>query len=109
MESDQVVEIAGRLEALGNETRLELYRQLVRAGGSGLAVGALHEKTGIPRSTLSHHIKRLIQVDLVTQERQSTTLICRASFDVMHETMNFLQRECCADAPVSMPVEGSAI
>lgn len=90
--------IAARLEALGSPTRLEIYRQLVRAGADGRAVGDLHERTGVPRSTLSHHLHKLIAVDLVTQERQGTTLICRANFEVMHRTMGFLERECCAEA-----------
>jgi DNA-binding transcriptional ArsR family regulator len=89
--------IAARLEALGNPTRLEIYRHLVRAGPAGLAVGDVQERVGVPRSTLSHHLHKLIAVDLVTQERQGTTLICRAEFDVMHATMGFLERECCAD------------
>ena len=90
--------MAQRLEALGNSTRLEVYRQLVRAGSEGLAVGALQERAGVPRSTLSHHLHKLIAVGLVTQERQATTLICRANFVVMQETMGFLLEECCADS-----------
>lgn len=90
--------IARRLEALGNPTRLEVYRFLVRAGDDGLAVGALQRRTGVPGSTLSHHLRRLVAVGLVTQERRATTLICRANFAAMGETLGFLQRECCADA-----------
>ncbi|MDX6752130.1 metalloregulator ArsR/SmtB family transcription factor [Geminicoccaceae bacterium 1502E] len=90
---------AERLEALGNPTRLGLYRLLVRAGETGLAVGELQARTGVARSTLSHHLHRLIQAGLVGQERQATTLICRASDPAMHETLGFLVRECCAEAP----------
>jgi ArsR family transcriptional regulator, arsenate/arsenite/antimonite-responsive transcriptional repressor len=90
--------IASRLEALGNPTRLGLYRHLVRAGADGLAVGDVQERTAVPRSTLSHHLHKLIAVGLVSQERQGTTLICRAELAVMHATMGFLERECCADA-----------
>jgi DNA-binding transcriptional ArsR family regulator len=89
---------AARLEALGNATRLELYRLLVRAGADGLPVGDLQRRTDVPRSTLSHHLHRLIAVGLVTQERQATTLICRANYRVMNETLGFLSVECCADA-----------
>ena len=87
-----------RLEALGNETRLSVYRTLVRAGRDGLAVGDLQQRTGVPRSTLSHHLHKLIAVGLVYQERQGTTLFCRADYAAMDETINFLARECCADA-----------
>jgi ArsR family transcriptional regulator len=89
---------AARLEALGNPTRLEIYRVLVRAGEDGLPVGDIQRQTDVLRSTLSHHLHRLIGVGLVTQERQATTLICRANYRVMNETLGFLSTECCADA-----------
>ena len=89
---------AARLEALGSPTRLEIYRLLVRAGADGLPVGEIQRRTDVPRSTLSHHLHRLIGVGLVTQERQATTLICRANYKVMNETLGFLSAECCADA-----------
>ncbi len=88
---------ARRLEALGNDTRLEIYRTLVRAGRDGLPVGELQARTGAARSTLSHHLHKLIAVDLVWQERDGTTLHCHANYDVMQETIGFLTRECCAD------------
>ena len=96
---------ATRLEALGNPTRLSVYRALVRAGPAGLAVGTLHERTGVPRSTLSHHLHRLIRVGLVNQERQGTTLLCRADTALMRETLGFLLAECCADADVLLAEE----
>ncbi len=89
---------AHRLEALGNVTRLRIYRLLVRAGEAGLAVGELQRRTAVPLSTLSHHLHRLIGVGLVTQERQATTLLCRANYQVMSATLGFLTAECCADA-----------
>ena len=93
------VEIAARqLESLGNPTRLQIYRALVRAGEDGLAVGHLQERIGGAASTLSHHIRRLLVTGLVTQERRSTTLICRANFPAMRELVGFLVDECCLDA-----------
>ena len=89
---------AARLEALGNPTRLQVYRALVRAGGAGMSVGKLQAKLDLPASTLSHHLKTLLSVGLVTQERQATTLICRANYDVMRGLVDFLVAECCADA-----------
>lgn len=89
---------AARLEALGNPTRLRIYRALVRAGEGGLTVGALQEKIGIAASTLSHHIKTLVTVGLLTQTREATTLICRTDYEVMNALMGFLASECCADS-----------
>ena len=70
---------------------------LVRAGEEGRSVGALQQALAVPRSTLSHHLHRLIAAGLVTQERQATTLICRANAEAMNETLGFLLKECCAD------------
>lgn len=88
---------AAQLEALGNPTRLKIYRALVRAGHPGLAVGRLQDKLKIAPSTLSHHIKALVVAGLVTQKRLSTTLVCHANYDTMHGLVNFLVSECCAD------------
>jgi DNA-binding transcriptional ArsR family regulator len=89
---------AKQLESLGNPTRLRVYRALVRAGDAGLPVGRLQQKIGIAASTLSHHLHRLIVTGLVTQERQATTLICRANFPAMTDLVGFLVDECCADS-----------
>lgn len=88
---------AARLEALGNPTRLQIYRALVRAGEAGMPVGKLQAKLDLAASTLSHHLKTLIVVDLVSQERHATTLICRANYGMMHGLVDFLVAECCAD------------
>jgi ArsR family transcriptional regulator len=90
--------VAKQLEALGSPTRLQVYRTLVRAGDGGLPVGRLQSRLGIAASTLSHHLHRLILTGLVTQERQATTLICRANYSAMHALLGFLADECCADS-----------
>jgi len=89
---------ARQLEALGNPTRLRLYRTLVRAGDAGLAVGHLQARLSIPASTLSHHLRQLVSTGLITQERTGTTLICRADYAAMRAVIGFLADECCADA-----------
>ncbi len=88
---------ASQLEALGNATRLTIYRTLMRAGENGLPVGKLQLKLDIPSSTLSHHLRKLIDVSLVSQERQATTLICRANYTSMNGLVGYLADECCAD------------
>src|SRR6478752_76756 len=89
---------AAHLEALGNPTRLKIYRALVRAGDAGMSVGRLQTKLELAGSTLSHHLKTLLAVGLIGQKRQATTLICRANYDVMRGIVDFLVAECCADA-----------
>ena len=94
----KVDDAASRLEALGNATRLKIYRGLVRAGHRGMPVGKLQERLKIAPSTLSHHIKTLVSVGLVTQTREATTLICTANYDVMRGLVDFLVAECCSEA-----------
>jgi DNA-binding transcriptional ArsR family regulator len=88
---------AARLEALGNPTRLKIYRALVRAGDNGLSVGRLQTRLDVAASTLSHHLKTLLVVGLISQERQGTTLICRANYDLMRGLVEFLVDECCVE------------
>jgi DNA-binding transcriptional ArsR family regulator len=92
-------DIATRLEALGNPTRLRIYQTLVRAGDPGLSVGRLQDRIVIAASTLSHHLQKLVLVGLVTQERHATTLICRANYPMLHEVMGALVDQCCVDTP----------
>ena len=93
------LEIAARqLESLGSPVRLKLYRMLVRAGTDGLACGALQAKLGIAASTLSHHLRQLKETGLISQERQATTLICRANYPAMNALVGYLVDECCMDS-----------
>ncbi|KLN60243.1 ArsR family transcriptional regulator [Kiloniella spongiae] len=89
---------ASQMEALGKPKRLDIYRALIRAGKEGLSVGALQEKMAIPGSTLSHHLKTLMIADLITQERQATTLICRANYASVKQLIDYLVCECCIDS-----------
>ena len=105
----ELEEAAARLEALGNPTRLKVYRALVRSGDGGMPVGRLQARLGIAASTLSHHLHKLILVGLVTQERQVTTLICRANYPVMRGLLGFLVEECCVEScrPQALPDEAA--
>jgi len=88
---------AKQLEALGNPTRLAIYRLLIQVGRAGRPVGEVRKQLGIPASTLSHHIAKLLQAGLITQERDSRSLYCKADFANMEKLMAFMVRNCCAD------------
>jgi DNA-binding transcriptional ArsR family regulator len=104
------IEMASRqLEALGNRTRLGIYRTLVRAGSNGLPVGRLQERMNIALSTLSHHLRRLVDTGLVTQERQGTMLICRAHYPTMNALIGYLVDECCAEGERHSEPEAEAM
>ena len=87
---------AAILAELGNGTRLAIVRNLVRAGGEGLTVGEIQRATGVPGSTLTHHVQRLRQVGLVSQTRRGSALWCRADTELVHDLAHYLIEECCA-------------
>ena len=100
--------MALQLQALGNETRLKVFVQLVRAGPEGLPVGAVQEALCVPGSTLTHHLQKLMAADLADQERRGTVLICRANFQTMRGIIDFLDSECCADIRKTGKTENAA-
>ncbi len=87
------------LAQLGNITRLRIFRLLVKAGKEGLSVGKIQEKLVIPASTLSHHISKLLNLDLVKQERKGTVLNCFANYSMLDEVISELQDQCCVNSP----------
>ena len=88
---------AKRLAELGHSTRLSIFRYLVKVGGEGAPVGQIQAKLGIPGSTLSHHINRLVSVGLIRQDRESRTLYCVPQFEVLKELIEYLMSECCTE------------
>jgi ArsR family transcriptional regulator len=86
---------AKRLAELGHGTRLAVFRYLVKVGNAGAPVGQIQAALGVPGSTLSHHIGRLVSVGLVRQVRESRTLYCIPQFEVLQELIDFLMSECC--------------
>ncbi len=76
-----------------------MLRLLVRAGKDGLTVGRLQERSGLPASTLAHHLRFLSAGGLVEQERQGRAVINRAAFGHIEALAAFLLDECCIDDP----------
>ena len=88
---------AKALKELGHPTRLSIFKLLVKAGHRGLPVGELQLGLSIPNSTLSHHIAKLVSVDLVEQNRQGRVLFCIPQYEVLDKIIAFLGDECCID------------
>ena len=93
--------VADQLAALGNETRLRLFRQLVRTGPEGLSVGALQTRLAIPASTLAHHLGALVSAGLVRQTRHGREVRSALAYEAMDNLIGYLTEACCADASAS--------
>ncbi|MEX2642335.1 MAG: metalloregulator ArsR/SmtB family transcription factor [Acetobacterales bacterium] len=91
-----LINAAQAMEALGNPTRLAIFRHLVVAGRSGAPVSGIQQALDIAPSTLSHHIARLMRHGLLRQERRGRTLLCTADYAAMNALVGFLSQECCA-------------
>jgi ArsR family transcriptional regulator len=86
------------LSALAQPVRLRVFRALVVAGPSGLTPGVLGELLAVPGTSLSFHLKELVQAGLVSQEREGRHLIYRAAYDQMNALLAFLTENCCQGA-----------
>ncbi|ASI93842.1 ArsR/SmtB family transcription factor [Vibrio rotiferianus] len=87
--------VAKALKELGHPTRLCIYKEVVKAGYEGIAVGGVQDKLGIPASTLSHHISSLASAGLISQRRDGRTLYCVAEYECLDTVIGFLRDECC--------------
>lgn len=91
-----VVRYAEMLAAMGTEPRLRIVRLLLSAHPGGLVAGDIHESLGIASSTLSHHLEKLKNEDLVTVRRDGTFLWYSANTEALRELLTFLCTECCS-------------
>lgn len=91
----ELAQLAKAFKELGHASRLAIYKEVIRAGHQGIAVGQLHTKLKIPNSTLSHHISGLVAANLIVQRREGRTLFCVAQYEQRTQVIDFLQAECC--------------
>jgi len=90
-----VTRYADMFAALGAEPRLRIMRLLLSSHPDGLVVGDIQAETDIAGSTLSHHLEKLKNDELVTTEREGTFIRYRASTGALEELLGFLYAECC--------------
>src|SRR5579872_699793 len=93
--TEQAARYADMFAALGAEPRLRIVQLLLTAHPQGLVAGDIQEELEIPASTLSHHLDKLKNEDLVRVRREGTFLWYTANTDALQEIMNFLYAECC--------------
>ena len=93
--NENVARYADMFAALGTEPRLRIVRLLLSAHPDGMNVGEIQSELGIPNSTLSHHLEKLKNEELVTVQREGTFLRYMANTAALQEVLSFLYAECC--------------
>jgi ArsR family transcriptional regulator, arsenate/arsenite/antimonite-responsive transcriptional repressor len=93
--AEQIAKYADMFTAMGTESRLRIMQLLLSAHPEGLVVGEIQSELGIPNSTLSHHLEKLKNEELVKVRRDSTFLWYTANTEVLQELLGFLYAECC--------------
>ncbi len=93
--SEQIARYADMFTAMGTEPRLRIMQLLLAAHPAGLVAGDIGGELGIPSSTLSHHLEKLKNEDLVKARREGTFLWYSANTDGLQELLGFLYAECC--------------
>jgi len=93
--AEQVAKYADVFSAMGTEPRLRIMQLLLSAHPEGLVVGEIQAELEIPNSTLSHHLDKLRNEDLVVVRRESTFLRYTANTEALQEVLKFLYAECC--------------
>lgn len=98
METTQAISALG---ALAQESRLAVFRLLVRCGPEGMAASKIAEQVGIPPSSLSFHLKELSYSGLISARQEGRFVIYAANYDTMNALMAFLMDSCCNGNPCS--------
>ena len=101
--TDRTERFADMFAALGAEPRLRIVRLLLAAHPEGMVVGEIQEETNMAASTLSHHLDKLKNDDLVTAEREKAFIRYRANTSALEELLGFLYAECCTRNRVVEP------
>jgi ArsR family transcriptional regulator, arsenate/arsenite/antimonite-responsive transcriptional repressor len=92
---EEVTRFADMFSAMGTESRLRIMQLLLSAHPEGMVVGEIGEELEIPSSTLSHHLEKLKNEDLVNVRREGTFLWYSANTDSLQKLLGFLYAECC--------------
>ena len=93
--NEEVSRYADMFAAMGSEPRLRIMRLLLSAHPEGMVVGEIGEELQVTASTLSHHLEKLKNEDLVRVQREGTFLRYSANTAALQELLGFLYAECC--------------
>ena len=96
-------DVIGALAALAQDSRLAIYRLLVKRGPEGYAAGEIGERLKIAGPSLSFHLKELARADLVTARKEGRFIYYSAHFTRMNELVDYLTEYCCSQGTVCAP------
>jgi ArsR family transcriptional regulator, arsenate/arsenite/antimonite-responsive transcriptional repressor len=109
MPSPKLIKAVEALSALAHESRLSIFRLLVRAGREGLAAGEIARKLDILPNTLSANLTVLANAELVASRRDGRSVIYSADYERMTALLGFLMEDCCnGDASICAPLAAIA-
>jgi DNA-binding transcriptional ArsR family regulator len=98
------------LSALGQESRLLVFRLLVRRGPEGLASGDIAEQLNVPANTMSSHLAVLSRAGLVASRKQGRSVIYAIDVVGTRKLLAFLVEDCCKGTPkICQPLIASAL
>jgi ArsR family transcriptional regulator len=92
------IDVVRALSALAQESRLAVFRLLVKRGPGGFTPSVIAEKLDIAAPTLSFHLKELQNAGLISARREGRFLFYSTRFDRMKGLVGFLTDECCSQA-----------
>ena len=87
------------LAALAQESRLAIFRLLVREGAEGLPAGVIAERLDISAPTLSFHLAHLARAGLLTSRRDGRSILYGANYRGMNALLTYLTEDCCEGRP----------
>lgn len=93
-------DVVRALAALAQESRLAVFRLLVKRGPEGFSAGEIGERLDIPGPTLSFHLKELTQAGLISSRKASRFIYYAPAFDRMNELLGYLTENCCSQGVV---------
>lgn len=86
---------AEQLSALGHPVRLSVLRFVVQDGSEGTSAGEIQAHVQLPASTLSHHLKRLVDAGLLNARSEGTFHYYAADFTALRSLTDYLWEDCC--------------
>lgn len=95
----KIIDAVAGLSALAHETRLKIFRELVKAGPVGVSAGDIAATVGVAPTTLSFHLKEFQRSGLLTSRRESRQIFYAVDFVQMRSLLDFLMDDCCQGHP----------